>query len=346
MPNYIIAMKFTNTLKIFLSAALFALLFLTSCNKKTDYKTMDGFTEGTTYHIVYSHSGGDTLNSLVEELLTKVDNSMSVYNKESIISKLNRNEEVTIDTLFINVFNRSREFYDISGGSFDISAAPLFDIWGFGAKERKEVTQQMVDSVREFIGMDKVKLENGILKKSDPRVTLNMNAIAKGYTSDVVAEAFDRRGIKNYLIEIGGEIFCRGVNPKGKEWSVAIDKPIEGNMIQGEQVQDILSLSNRGLATSGNYRKFFKENGKTYSHTIDPKTGFPARQSLLSATIIAKDAMTADAYATYFMVVGLDKAKEILAADPDIDGYLVYSENGEFRVFSTPGVEIRKNTNK
>ena len=339
-------MKFTNTLKIFLSAALFALLFLTSCNKKTDYKTMDGFTEGTTYHIVYSHSGGDTLNSLVEELLTKVDNSMSVYNKESIISKLNRNEEVTIDTLFINVFNRSREFYDISGGSFDISAAPLFDIWGFGAKERKEVTQQMVDSVREFIGMDKVKLENGILKKSDPRVTLNMNAIAKGYTSDVVAEAFDRRGIKNYLIEIGGEIFCRGVNPKGKEWSVAIDKPIEGNMIQGEQVQDILSLSNRGLATSGNYRKFFKENGKTYSHTIDPKTGFPARQSLLSATIIAKDAMTADAYATYFMVVGLDKAKEILAADPDIDGYLVYSENGEFRVFSTPGVEIRKNTNK
>lgn len=339
-------MKFRNSLKIFLSAAFFALLFLTSCDRKTEYKTIDGFTQGTTYHIVYSHTGGDTLNSLVEELLTRVDNSLSVYNKESLISKINRNEEVTPDTLFINVFNRSKEFYDISGGCFDISAAPLFDVWGFGAKERKEVTQQMVDSILAFVGMDKVWLENGVVKKSDPRVTLNMNAIAQGYTSDVIAEEFDKRGVENYLIEVGGEIFCKGVNPKGKEWSVAIDKPVEGNMIQGEQIQDILNLSNRGLATSGNYRKFFKEGDKVYSHTIDPKTGFPAKQNLLSTTIIAKDAMTADAYATYFMVIGLDKAKEVLASNKDIDGYLVYGENGEFRVFSTPGIEIRKNNNK
>lgn len=338
-------MNFRNTLKFFFPAILSILLLTTSCGKKIEYKTIDGFTQGTTYHIVYSHKGGDTLNSLVTEILERIDSSVSVYRSESIISRINRNEETVPDSLFINVFNRSREFYDLSEGNFDISAAPLFDVWGFGAKEKKEVTQQMIDSILAFVGMDKVWLENGVVKKSDPRVTLNMNAIAQGYTSDVIAAEFDKRGVENYLIEVGGEIFCKGLNPKGKEWSVAIDKPVEGNMIQGEQIQDILNLSNRGLATSGNYRKFYKEGDKVYSHTLDPKTGFPAKQNLLSATIIAKDAMTADAYATYFMVVGLEKAKEILASNPDIDGYLVYGENGEFRVFSTPGIEIRKNNN-
>lgn len=334
-----------NTLKNFFPAVIAILLILTSCNKGKEYKTIDGFAQGTTYHIVYSYKGGDTLNSLVDGLLARVDSSVSVYRPESLISRINRNEEVTPDTLFVNVFNRAKEFYDLSGGCFDISAAPLFDIWGFGAKERVEVTQHMIDSIREFVGMDKVWLENGIVKKSDPRVTLNMNAIAQGYTSDVIAEEFDKKGIEDYLIEVGGEIYCKGVNPKGKEWSVAIDKPIEGNMIQGEKIQDVLSLSNRGLATSGNYRKFFKEGDKVYSHTIDPKTGYPAKQNLLSATVVAKDAMTADAYATYFMVVGLEKAKEILNTNPDIDGYLIYGENGEFKVFSTKGIEIRKKTN-
>ena len=338
-------MNFRNSFKFFFPAVILILLFMTSCSKKIEYKTIDGFAQGTTYHIVYSYKGGDTLNSLVTEILERIDSSVSVYKPESIISRINRNEETVPDSLFINVFNRSREFYDLSGGSFDISAAPLFDVWGFGAKERIEVTQQMIDSILAFVGMDKVWLENGVVKKSDPRVTLNMNAIAQGYTSDVIAAEFDKRGVENYLIEVGGEIFCKGLNPKGKEWSVAIDKPVEGNMIQGEQIQDILNLSNRGLATSGNYRKFFKEGDKVFSHTIDPKTGFPAKQNLLSTTIIAKDAMTADAYATYFMVVGLDKAKEILALNPDIDAYLVYGENGEFRVFSTPGIEIRKNNN-
>lgn len=338
-------MNFRNSFKFFFPAVILILLFMTSCSKKIEYKTIDGFAQGTTYHIVYSYKGGDTLNSLVTEILERIDSSVSVYKPESIISRINRNEETVPDSLFINVFNRSREFYDLSGGSFDISAAPLFDVWGFGAKERIDVTQQMIDSILAFVGMDKVWLENGVVKKSDPRVTLNMNAIAQGYTSDVIALEFDKRGVENYLIEVGGEIFCKGLNPKGKEWSVAIDKPVEGNMIQGEQIQDIINLSNRGLATSGNYRKFFKEGDKVFSHTIDPKTGFPAKQNLLSTTIIAKDAMTADAYATYFMVVGLDKAKEILALNPDIDAYLVYGENGEFRVFSTPGIEIRKNNN-
>lgn len=338
-------MNFRKTLKFFFPAVISILLFMTSCSKKNEYKTIDGFAQGTTYHIVYSYKGGDTLNSLVTTILERIDSSVSVYKQESIISRINRNEETVPDSLFINVFNRSREFYDLSGGSFDISAAPLFDVWGFGAKEKKEVTQQMVDSILAFVGMDKVWIENGVVKKSDPRVTLNMNAIAQGYTSDVIAAEFEKRGVENYLIEVGGEIFCKGLNPKGKEWSVAIDKPVEGNMIQGEQIQDILNLSGRGLATSGNYRKFFKEGDKVYSHTINPKTGFPAKQNLLSATIIAKDAMTADAYATYFMVVGLDKAKEILASNPDIDAYLVYGENGEFRVFSTPGIETRKNNN-
>jgi len=190
--------------------------------------------------------------------------------------------------------------------------------------------------------MDKVKIENGKLVKSDPRVSLNANAIAQGYTSDVIAREFDKMGISNYMIEVGGEIYCKGVNAKGKEWTVGIDKPIEGNVVPGSDLQEVLSISGKGLATSGNYRKYYEENGKKYSHTIDPKTGYPVVHSLLSATLIANDAMTADALATFFMVVGLEKAQEYLAANPDIDAYLVYSQDGKFAVYKTKGIKTVK----
>jgi thiamine biosynthesis lipoprotein len=190
--------------------------------------------------------------------------------------------------------------------------------------------------------MDKVKIENGVLVKRDKRLSLNANAIAQGYSSDVIAGEFDKLGIKNYLIEVGGEIYCKGVNSKGKNWTIGIDKPIDGNMIKGENLQDILSLTGKGLATSGNYRKFYEEGGEKYSHTIDPKTGYPVKHSLLSATVIADDAMTADALATFFMVVGLDKTKEFLGKNTGIDAYLVYADGEKFKVYKTKGVNIIK----
>ena len=334
-------MKFYKAFQNILRLLAVAALLTSSCKQKQEYKTIDGFTQGTTYHIVYEQPGKDTLNALVDSLLLSIDNSLSVYNDSSLISRINRNESVMPDTLFINVFSRSREIWDLSSGSFDISAAPFFEVWGFGAGEKRDVTQKMVDSIRQFVGMDKISLAEGKIVKSDPRVSLNVNAIAQGYTADVIAYAFDRLGIDNYLVEVGGEIFCKGVNAKGLEWSVGLDKPVEGNMIQGGELQEVIYLSGKGLATSGNYRKFIEENGQKYSHTIDPRTGFPVKQSLLSATVVAADAMTADAYATWFMVVGLEKAKEILANTPSVDAYLVYDNEGKFEVYYTKGINIK-----
>jgi len=199
-----------------------------------------------------------------------------------------------------------------------------------------------LNSIRAFVGMDKISLDNGRVIKTDSRVSLNVNAIAQGYTADVIADEFDRRGIKNYLVEVGGEIFCKGVNHSGKKWSVGIDKPVEGNMIQGADLHTVLILSGRGLATSGNYRKFIEEDGLKYSHTINPATGKPVKHNLLSATVLARDAMSADAYATWFMVVGLERAIEIIESRSDIDALLIYDKEGKFEQYISKGVEIIK----
>ncbi|MDP3436346.1 MAG: FAD:protein FMN transferase [Bacteroidales bacterium] len=327
--------KFINCALLLLSGSI-----ITSCSK-AEYRMIDGFTQGTTYHIAHSDDIGVALDSLVETILRDVDFSLSVYNKESLITQINNGEDITIDTLFRNVFNRSYEIYKLSGGLFDVSAAPLFNIWGFGFKNKMTITQERVDSALQLTGMDKIAIVNSNVIKTIPNVTLNFNAIAQGYTADVIASEFEKLGIKNYLIEVGGEIFCKGANPKGKKWSVGIDRPVDGNMIQGEDLQDILLLSGGGLATSGNYRKFYEEDGQKYSHTINPLTGYPAKESILSATVTAPDAMTADAYATWFMVAGIEKAIKIIESDPTIEGYLVYSQGETIKVYKSSGIIIR-----
>jgi len=327
--------KFINSALLLLSVVIFI-----GCSKE-EYRTIDGFTQGTTYHIAHSDDIGVALDSLVEGILKEIDLSLSVYNSESLITKINNGEDLTVDTLFKNVFNRSYEIYKLSGGLFDVSAAPLFNIWGFGFKNRMDITKERVDSALQLTGMDKISIENSKVVRTIPNVTLNFNAIAQGYTADVIASEFEKLGIINYLIEVGGEIFCKGDNPKGKRWSVGIDRPVDGNMIQGEDLQDILLLTGGGLATSGNYRKFYEEDGQKYSHTINPVTGYPAKESILSATVIAPDAMTADAYATWFMVAGVEKAIEIIEKDPTIEGYLVYSKGEAIKVYKSSGIIIR-----
>ncbi len=327
-------------IRIVLLPAIVILLNI-SCAKRAEYLTLEGFTQGTTYHIVYSPDISGSPANEVENLLHRIDSLMSVYNPSSLISAINRNEDVVPDTLFIEVFNRSREIFELSGGAFDITGAPLFDVWGFGLKRRDSVTPQMIDSILNFVGMDKVELFGEKLIKKDQRITLNMNAIAQGFTSDFIAREFDNLGVKNYLVEVGGEIFCKGVNSKGKLWRVGIDKPIEGNIIPGEELQEVLEISGKGLATSGNYRKFYEENGVKYSHTIDPRTGYPVRHSLLSATVVAKDAMTADAIATFFMVAGLEESTKFLNSNPAIDAYLVFSKGEGFGVYKTAGIKVR-----
>ncbi len=314
------------------------LFTLVSCNTvEKQYKVIDGFALGTTYRIIYRDAEGRDLPA-VDSLLTVFSRSLSIYDTTSIISRVNRNEAVEVDDYFMQVFNRSKEMYAISEGVFDISAAPLFDAWGFGFKHKEKVTPGMIDSLKTFVGMDKLTLDNRQIIKSDPRISVSTNAIA-GYSVDVTAKWLETQGITDYLVEIGGEIRCAGKNKKEDLWRVGIDRPEDGNMVAGELLEAVVQFTGRAMATSGNYRKFYVEDGKKYAHTIDPRTGYPVNHNLLSATVYAADCMTADAYATVFMVVGLEQAKALLANHPELGAYLIYEEAGQMKNYATPNVQ-------
>ena len=334
-------------LRFFLS--LFGALCLLSCNSRAAYYSFDGFALGTTYHVVYQSPQGKAPKALQARLakgigqsITALNLSLSVYDPASIISKLNRNEEVELDSLFLNLFYRAKEITALTGGAFDISAGPYFERGGFGAGQRVQTTQAQLDSIAAFVGMDKVRIEGKKLFKSDPRVMLNANAIAKGYASDLVGMRFAELGIENFLVEIGGEIYCRGRNADGLPWSIGIDRPEYGNIVPRANMQAILQVSGGGLATSGNYRTYFEENGQKFGHTINPVTGRSVQHNLLSATVIAEDCMTADALATAFMVMGLEASLQFLEAHPRWQAYLIYSDaSGAFQSAQTPGIVLK-----
>lgn len=326
--------------RIFLAVFILTLTF--SCTKPVAYITIEGEAFGTLYQITYSDSLQRNFKSSIDSLLDVFNNSLSAYSKESLLSKVNRNEDVEIDSFFIVSFNRSKEIYEMSDGAFDISGAPLFSAWKFGPSDGGEYhvpDSSLIDSLLDIVGLDKIRLEGNRVVKSDPRVVLNMNAIAKGYSSDVVASFLDSKGVENYLVEIGGEMRMKGKNREGKAWQIGIDSPIDGSIILGTNLYVTFRITNKGLATSGNYRQFFIEDGKKYGHTIDPRTGYPVVQSLLSASVVAADCMTADAVATVLMVIGLEESKKFLAKHPEIDAYLIYDNNGELAAFYTEGME-------
>ena len=329
---------------------ILSVALLSACSKKgAEYLSADGFAQGSTYHIVYSipetakekEKFRTEVEELIEDSFYQINKSVSGYDSTSILSRANRGENPQLNRIFTDVFNYAKQIYKESNGAVDASAAPLFDIWGFGFKNKVPVTQEKIDSIKQFVGMEKVNLSSsGLLIKSDSRISLNFNAIAQGYTTDYFARQFDSLGIENYLIEIGGEIYCKGLSSKGRNWRVGIDAPRDGNFIPGEDIQAVIELSGRGLVTSGNYRKFYvAEDGQKYSHTIDPASGRPVQHTLLSATVIADNATVADAYATYFMVVGLEKAKEILATREDMEALLIYGEQENMKSYETPGLK-------
>jgi FAD:protein FMN transferase len=321
----------SKTLNIFILVSV----ILSSCGRSS-FKAgrITGFTQGTTYSIVFDSTQGPPVSEvrkIVEKILTEVDMSLSVYNDSSLISRLNRNETNIPDEMFTEVFNRSKEISELSYGAFDITVMPLVRAWGFGPDEHKNFDKARLDSLLSLVGFDKVIIRDGVLIKSDPRITIDVNAIAQGFTVDLICRAFDKMGMVSYLIEVGGEVRVKGT--KGSEpWKIGIDKPVDDNMVPGAELQAIVRLTDKALATSGNYRKFYVEDGIKYSHTIDPKTGYPAKNRLLSASIIASDCATADGMATACMVMGLEKAISFIKSNKDIEGYLVYSdEDGSYR---------------
>lgn len=298
----------------------------------------EGAVFGTFYHVTYQCDS--SLQQEIRAELKKVDESLSPFNPNSVISKINRNEDVTPDSMFTHVFRLAGKVNADTQGAFDITVAPLVNAWGFGFKNSQAITPEEIDSLLQFVGFDKVRLTGHKVVKTDSRVILDCGAIAKGYGSDVIARLFDSKGIRNYMVEIGGEIVVKGLSPKEKKWKVGINKPIEDSLNVKNEIQTILDITDMAVATSGNYRNFYYKDGKKYAHTIDPKSGYPVQHSILSATVLAQDCATADAYATAFMVLGLEETQKVLDTHPEIQAYLIYAdEKGGNQIYMTPGLE-------
>ena len=327
----------------FWAGALVLALLVSGCttSNRGAWLKISGYTQGTTYNITYQDPDSTDYQEQLEKLLGEFDQSLSTYIPSSIVSRMNQGiPDVVADEYFRICFLAAEEVYAATGGAFDITVAPVVNAWGFGFTERSRVDSALIDSLLQFVGMNKVSLRENKLVREREGMMLDMNAIAQGYAVDVLAGFFDAENIENYLVEIGGEVRCSGKNRFGLDWRIGIDKPIDGLQLPGVQMQAIVQISGRSLATSGNYRRFYEEDGIKYSHTIDPSTGYPVQHGLLSATVVAGDCMRADAYATAFMVMGYEKARRFLEEHTYLDAYLIFSdEMGEYRVWYTAGME-------
>lgn len=293
------------------------------------------------YSIKYLDKSGQALQPSVDSLLEAFNQSLSTYIPNSEISTFNKDSAgFTFESpFFYPVLHRSAEIFNATDGMFDPTVMPLVKAWGFGpGKAPENLDSAQVDSIRQFVGFKKISFDGRSVSKSAPGVQLDFSAIAKGYGVDVVAELLLSRGIQNFMVEIGGEIVCRGNNPSGKPWVIGIDNPLFGEPGQ-EAMAAKVKMEDRAVATSGNYRNFYIKDGKKYAHTLHPKTGYPVEHSLLSASVFAPDCMTADAFATALMVMGTEEAIRLLETRPELEGLLIYEEGGQLRTYATAGLK-------
>ena len=330
--------KNSKTKLLWLIPLVLGTIYIIRREQQTTYNSIEGLIFGTVYHVTYQYDGD--LKPEIEKAFKTFDGSLSTFNDTSVISKINQNKEVVPDSFFLNVYNRSMEISKETDGAFDITVAPLVNAWGFGFKKNQQVDSLTIDSLLQITGYEKISLAQGKIIKKDARIMLDCSAIAKGYASDVIAGVLQRHGVKNFMVEIGGEIVARGHNPKKEAWRIGVNKPVDDSLSMNQELQTILQLTDVGMATSGNYRNFYYKEGKKYAHTINPKTGYPVQHNLLSTTVVAKDCMTADALATAFMVMGLEKAEAFANAHPEIEAYFIYSdEKGNFQNYFTKGMK-------
>lgn len=322
----------------FLFLLIIGTVFITRQQRSTPYQHDEGFVFGTLYHITYQSDVN--YQKEIEAELKKVDNSLSPFNKTSIISRINRNEDVKVNEMFQEVFQLAESISKETNGAFDITVAPLVNTWGFGFKQGTTPTQQAIDSLKTLIGYQKIALVNGHVKKQNPNIMLDCSAIAKGFGSDVVARFLKQKGIDNFMVEIGGEVVTHGNSEKRVPWRIGVNKPTDDSLNTNTELQTVLNVTDKAMATSGNYRNFYYKNGKKYAHTIDPKTGYPVQHNILSATVIAENCATADAYATSFMVLGMEGAQKILDKHPELLAYLIYSDaKGKNQVWYSPSMK-------
>ena len=314
-------------MKLHIFTVLILIVIFSSCrNSPSKYIYNEGFIYGTMYHIVYESPEGKDFQEEITEKLNEYNMIFSTYEKESVISKINNNQPVKLDPLFIECFKRSMQISEITNGAFDITAGPMVNAWGFGPEDKKKMTDEIIDSLKQITGYQKIRLEDGKIIKEHPEMKLDMSAVAKGFTCDLLANFLDEKGCEKYMVEIGGEVVALGQNERGRVWTIGISKPDENAFFTSNEIQAKVELPKDAMATSGNYRNYYEEDGQRFAHTIDPRIGSPVQHSLLSATVLAGDCMTADAFATAFMVMGLDKSAELTKDLPELKVYFIYSD--------------------
>lgn len=319
----------------------FFLLFILTLNACTDpvqKQVIDGFAQGTTYHIAYHSDKGRVVEkSDVDSVLNLFNKSCSLYDKNSLLVAINTNKTDSIDQHIMECIKTAKMLHEISGGLYDITIKPLTAAYGFIKKNQKQESIN-IDSILNFVGMDKIQINGNRIVKSSPNIEIDLNSIAQGYSVDLLSKFMEEQGLTDYIVEIGGEVFARGNNRK-QGWKVGIDKPIDGSYIAGKDLQAIMRLDDRGLTTSGNYRKFYTdESGKRVNHTINPKTGLSSQNSILSVTVVAKNATLADGYSTAFMVMGKKKSIEYLNNNKQLDAMIIYSEGDSIKTYITEGL--------
>lgn len=302
------------------------------------YQLAKGPVFGTFFSVKYQHD--DNLQPLILEELQRVDASLSAFNDTSVISRINTNKDMSTDERFEEVFKLAQQVAEQTDGCFDITVAPLVNAWGFGFKKGIDPTQQAIDSIMPFVGYGKVKLQGHRIVKEKPQTMLDASAIAKGFACDRVATVLRAHDVQNFVVEIGGEVVAQGKNEQGEPWRVGIAQPQDDSLAVDVPNMAVLSMDNCAMATSGNYRNFYYRDGKKYAHTINPHDGRPVQHSLLSATVVARNCATADAYATAFMVMGMEKAKLLLEKQTELSAFFIYADStGEYDTWCSPKLE-------
>lgn len=306
-----------------------------------EWISLNGQTMGTSYNIKYQSEKGENYKEHIDSLLLVFNESLSTYIQNSEISRFNRDSILYFELPFMYpVLQKSMEINQVTEGAFDPTVMPLVNAWGFGPDSKMLPDSARVDSLMQFIGLNYILFDKEKVWKEKQGVELDFSAIAKGYGVDIVGDYLKKKEVKNYFVEIGGEVVASGLNDKDGLWRLGIEDPTSD--ITQRNTKAIVELDNKGMATSGNYRNYYIKDGIKYAHTINPSTGYPVEHSLLSATVFAKDCMTADAYATSFMVLGLERTKELLSrsGSDELEVFLIYSdENGRLQTFSSEGVD-------
>lgn len=329
----------------FLAFLIIGTVVIVGRQKSVPYQHDEGRIFGTTYHITYQSD--DNLKKEIEETLKAVDQEFSMFNPQSTVALINEGKRPTLSDDFLEVYQLAQQVNEESDGAFDITVAPLVNAWGFGFKNQQMPNNHQIDSLRRLVGMEHVSLAGAkgskYVRFQRPRMMLDFSAIAKGYGTDRVARLLMSHDVANFMVEIGGEVYAKGNSEKRLPWRIGVSKPVDDPDNDAQELETVLNVTNQAMATSGNYRNFYYKGGRKYAHTIDPKTGRPVQHSLLSATVLAPTCAEADAYATSFMVMGLDKARQVLERKKQLEAYFIYQNaQGGLSVWKSEGLDERK----